>query len=293
MFHFRQTLKTRGILKTAGRLASAVNRYGLRPSRMRRILSAYTEQIHRPTLFVPAVILRKHPFLTRYGESLALHGYRHTDYSNLARPEQKDHLQRSLDISGRLIPGRTGFRAPFLKANRDTIELLAEMGFLYDSSCTYHWDALGPGEWNESYARILDHYRPLDRREQGSLPYVESGLLRIPVSLPDDEMLIDRMGIRDQDRLYRIWADILAAARRENEVFVLLLHPERFHMADRAVGRLSRKAEELGMWMASLGDIAAWWAEKPGSQSWPEGKKGVFCVTGDIDNVTLFDYFSR
>jgi peptidoglycan/xylan/chitin deacetylase (PgdA/CDA1 family) len=290
---FYQTFKTRGKRKSIKRSSLLFFRYGMRSLRMQRKLASYTILAKTLTLCVSASVLKRHPFIYQDGVDYAVHGYRHFDYSGMTRTEQKYHLQKALEVFGKFGAEQRGFRAPYLKVNKDTLELLSEMGFLYDSSCSVYWDVLPQGRVNQQCQRILEYYRPMDPQTQGSLPFFEAGLLRIPVSLPDDEMLIDRLRIRNQDQLYGIWLEILMESFGKDEMFILLLHPERFHLAGKALKKLLDKADSLGMWIASLKDIAVWWGDNKRKQRWPDDRRGVFCVTGDIDSVTLFDYFLR
>jgi peptidoglycan/xylan/chitin deacetylase (PgdA/CDA1 family) len=265
----------------------------MRSSKIKRILTSYTRLTKTMTLFVPASILERYPSIYQYDVDYAVHGYRHSDYSGMTRTEQKSHLQKALEIFEEFGTGEKGFRAPYLKVNKDTLEITRELGFLFDSSCSVHWNVLTQNRINQQYHRILDYYQPLDPQIHRSLPFFDAGLLRIPVSLPDDEMLIDRLKIRNQNLLYDIWFEILTEAQRKDEMFILLLHPERFNFANNALKKLLDKAESLGMWIASLKDIAVWWRDNSRKQQWPDDKRGVFSVTGDIDSVTLFDYLYR
>ena len=288
-----QTLKTRGKRKSIRRSGLLFQRYGLRSTRMQKALSDYINLSRASTLFVPARVLDRYPSLYKDRVEFAVHGYHHGDYSGMTCTEQKHHLQKALGIFGKFRAGKWGFRAPYLKVNEDTLGLLRELGFLYDSSCSYYWDVLPPDRMNPQCERILEYYRPLVLQTQEALPFFESGVIRIPVSLPDDEMLIDRLGIRNQDELYDIWSEILKRTHTRDEVFVLLLHPERFYLARIALKKLLDQAENLGMWITSLDAVAAWWGDHKRKQRWPDDRRGVFCVTGDIDSVTLFDYFRR
>lgn len=260
---------------------------------MKRALADYTITAKSSTLFVPACVLRRYPWVYKKDVNYAVHGYRHLDHSRMTLDEQKSHLEKAVEIFTEFGAGRRGFRAPYLKVNEETLGLLSEMGFLYDSSCSFYWDVLSKDRADPQVQRILDYYQPKGDHSHRSLPFFEEGLLRIPVSLPDDEMLIDRLRIRDQDRLYDIWSEILKKSHDRDEMFVLLLHPERFHLAREALKRLLDKAESLGMWTTSMKNIAVWWKDKKRKQRWPDGRRGVFCVTGDIDRITLLDYLRQ
>jgi len=258
---------------------------------MERTIDAFTTKAEKVTFPMTACLAEKYPSLFRAGAEFAVHGYRHQDYSKLDTTELEWHLEKSLAIFQKAGYGNIGFRAPYLKVKKDILRSLKTCGFLYDSSSVIHWGWLSAEKQNEQYKRTLEHYAPWDSRDKESLPYHEEELLRLPVSLPDDEMLIDRLGIRDQDKLFEIWSGILHQCNQRNEMFVLLLHPERYFMAEGAIDKLIEEADNTGMWRATLKEIALWWDSPGRSQRWPHKHRGALCITGDIDMVSLLDLF--
>ena len=288
---FTATLKTRQGIHSIKRLFSLLSRYGLSSLPMERKVKAFLKKAKKATFPITANLVDRYPVLFQTDAEFAVHGYRHTDYSGLEAAEQERHLEKSFNIFQRRGLEAVGFRAPYLKTNADTLRLLKKLGFLYDGSAVIHWNLLPANRQNDLYRRALEHYRPWDSREKASLPFYEEGMLRLPVSLPDDEMLIDRLGIRNQVELFEIWAEILHQCHQRDEMFVLLLHPERYFMAAESIDRLIAEAERKGMWRATLREIALWWASPGRSQRWPHDRKGTFCITGDIDLVSLRDLF--
>jgi peptidoglycan/xylan/chitin deacetylase (PgdA/CDA1 family) len=280
-------------MATLRRLGLQVTRYGFRPAKLEKRIAEFIQIATRVTLPITASLLEKHPSLLQEGAEYAVHGFLHLNYSTMAPRRQRLHLQKALQILKRLRLPEVGFRAPYLKTNKETLRLLSQMGFLYDSSSTIHWNILPAARINKQYHLALQYYRPKDSRETQALPFWEEGILRIPVSLPDDEMLIDRLRIRDQEELFKIWSEILLQCQERNEIFVLLLHPERFHLADRALARLVDLAEKTGMWIATLKEAAQLWKSRAGTKRWPQDKGGAFCITGDIDKLTLRDVLIR
>jgi hypothetical protein len=88
--------------------------------------------------------------------------------------------------------------------------------------------------------------------------------VEIPVSLPEDEMLVDRLGIKDEKRIAGIWQDILKESHARGELFTLQLHPERILSCQLALSEVLGQAKALSppVWVATLREIAEWWREK-------------------------------
>jgi len=67
-----------------------------------------------------------------------------------------------------------------------------------------------PPELLRSYKNILSNYNFKDSTTNVSIPRFLDGanLLEIPVALPDDDMLFDRLRIRDENELSKILLEI-------------------------------------------------------------------------------------
>ena len=116
-----------------------------RPSferQMRRILDFLSEIDARVTFFVLGMTARNYPHLVEEiasaGHELACHGYAHGRVYSQSRDEFRRDVEESVELIVRL-GGRqpVGYRAPAFSINRRTpwaYEILAELGFRYDSS---------------------------------------------------------------------------------------------------------------------------------------------------------------
>ena len=99
-------LKGKGSIGLVKRLWSIGHRYGLTAARMDRSLVELSRIIRqfdcRATLAVTAAALVRNSVSVRglqaQGIELALHGYRHIDYSQLTLEEQLTHLRRASRI---------------------------------------------------------------------------------------------------------------------------------------------------------------------------------------------------
>jgi predicted deacetylase len=83
------------------------------------------------------------------GHEIALHGYTHYKNEFVCSPEkQKEYLKKGLDIMEEAGFTVKGFRAPCLQITPETLDILKEYNFVYDSSCfgmsKIYWDGPVP-----------------------------------------------------------------------------------------------------------------------------------------------------
>jgi hypothetical protein len=162
----------------------------------------------------------------------------------------------------------TGFRAPYLHWNEDTMRVVGEFQFRYSSNQTVWWNVLDvpsmtPSQ-KEGMERGMAFYRPLPAAEFRVLPFRRDGFIEIPVSLPDDEIPLDRMYIHDAGYLSEMWRNILATTYARGELFTLQLHPERIDFFAGALRGLltDARSKKPAVWIATLDQIAEWWEAK-------------------------------
>jgi peptidoglycan/xylan/chitin deacetylase (PgdA/CDA1 family) len=197
-----------------------------------------------------------------------VHAYTHVDLTTLSYEEQARNIELAVHtFRGHGIPF-TGFRAPYLHWNEETMRVVETYQFLYSSNQAVFWDvldveALSPRE-KEGLDRGLEFYKPWRAEEVVVLPFKKRGFVEIPVSLPDDEILLDRMYIHDAEALGKVWARILDRSHERGELFTLQLHPERIDFFASALGGLLAdcRNRRAGVWIATLGEIADWWNRK-------------------------------
>ena len=225
-----------------------------------------------PTFPITAVTLKRHPKVIRElcqnGVEFAVHGYIHTDYGVLTLEEQVRHFKQAIDTFDNCTVPYTGFRAPFVRTNNQTFQALSNLGFPYDSSDVVHSDVIDGIEYSENarneYRRILDFYQSRKAQDYLVLPRLIDGFVEIPVSMPDDEIMVERLDITDENKISEIWGAILESSYNRGELFTLQLHPERISFCEKALVDVMRrsKALEPWIWVASLKEIAQWWQEK-------------------------------
>ena len=267
---------SRGLRPTFQRMANILYRFGPTPRKMEDRVNRYVEITQEfgcfPTFAVTAVTLKRHPNLIKglagKGVELAVHGYVHADHKLLSLQKQTSHFQKaSAAFEMHSIPFK-GFRAPYLRTNSSTLEALIRLKFAYDSSQTIQWPVIEESKYSRrrlgEYNRLLDFYQPCDAATHLSLPRSINGLLEIPVSIPDDEALVERLGITKEQTIAEIWKEMFERTYASGELLVLQLHPERIIFCASALGSILEKAREAKppVWIAKLGEIAQWWKQR-------------------------------
>jgi hypothetical protein len=202
----------------------------------------------------------------------AVHGYVHVDYSQLSAEVQREHLDRALTIFKQNEISCQGFRSPYLHWNSDTLAAIKSHAFLYESNPPILWEVLNGQPLDQAarkaYQRVIDFYAVKPATEYLSIPRLVDGLVRIPVALPDDEMLVERLRFRDSEQIEAAWCSILDQTYLRGELFTLSLHPERTVACRQALASLLAEARsrQPSVWIAQLRDIAAWWRRRQETQ---------------------------
>jgi hypothetical protein len=148
------------------------------------------------------------------------------------------------------------------------MRVVGEFQFRYSSNQTVWWDVLDRTSFTErqeeGMKRGLDFYRPIPAKDFRALPFRKDGFIEIPVSLPDDEIPLDRMYIHDAGYLGRMWRGILDQTYDRGELFTLQLHPERIDFFADALRELlgDARSRTPGVWIATLDEVAQWWEAK-------------------------------
>lgn len=215
-----------------------------------RILDLLDRHAIRSTFFVPGYTAHRYPGVVRdivaAGHEIAHHGYLHESPVGLTIAEQEASIDRGLDALAEVAGVRpVGYRAPMWDLSWDMPGLLADRGFLYDSS-------------------LMDADSPYELKVSGSSP---RSIVEIPIhwALDDWEQycfLPDISGvglIETPAKARELWQAEFEGLRAAGGCWVLTNHPF-------LSGRTSR-AQSLGelmahvmscddVWVASLEDIA-------------------------------------
>ncbi len=266
----------RGAGNLMRRSVQIATRFGPSPERMggrfERFMDIVDEFAIRPTFPITALPMSRNPSfahrLIERGAELAVHAWSHVDLAALDLEAQRAHMGRAVELFRSCSVPFTGFRAPYLHWNEDTMRVVGEFQFRYSSNQTVWWDVLDIAsmtpQQKEGMQRGLAFYRPVPASEFRVLPFRRDGFVEIPVSLPDDEIPLDRMYIDDAGYLSEMWRRILEASHGRGELFTLQLHPERVDFFAGALRGLlvDARSRKPGVWIATLDEIAQWWEAK-------------------------------
>lgn len=249
------------------------------------ILSRYDA---KGTVFVPGVILQKHKnILIRFCENAieyGIHGYSHVDYATLSFNAQRTHLAKAKNILLEFGVEHLGFRAPYGSFNKDTRKVLKELEFAFDSSPVFLHDVVKELPVDKVTLQLItSYYTPVN----SSFPMWDDNVLVIPFTIPDDEILVDRIDLLPQT-IEKIWNKIIEDISRRGGVFVLQLHPLRIIILKNILKNLLKNAKNLGFNIYSLGEFTA--AVKKGKIN---SESRVFSFSGDLDAMSLMEQVWR
>jgi hypothetical protein len=198
----------------------------------------------------------------------AVHGYTHIDYSQLPAEKQLAHLRQARQIFNTKGMTAAGFRSPYLRRSQNLHAAIAAAGFTYVSNQPIMWEMVDTRELSRSasagYERAIEFYAPWFGNKRPSLPQLNNHLVEIPVSLPDDEILLDRFNAETNNLVETVWQKILAQTYQRGELFTIQLHPERIALCAGGLSAVLAQAQTLTpkVWFARLAEIAAWWLSR-------------------------------
>jgi peptidoglycan/xylan/chitin deacetylase (PgdA/CDA1 family) len=133
------------------------------------------------TFFIPGHTIDTYPeqckAIVAAGHEVGLHGYLHEPVSALPPEEERAVFHRAYDVVGNLIgKAPKGSRTPSWDYSAHTIDIMLELGLLYDSS-------LMSTDYAPFYSRKGDVFHPDGRVEWGQ----ETELVQLPVSWSLDD----------------------------------------------------------------------------------------------------------
>jgi|GEM_PF-5024723 len=247
--------RSRGAANLAKRAGQVVTRFGPGPGRMGRRFDRFIDLLDeyecRPSFPITALPMQRHPKLTRHlierGVELAVHAFTHSDLAAMDFEGQSANIGKAVHIFRKLGIPFCGFRAPYLHWNEDTMKVVETYQFRYSSNQAVLWNVLDVENMaarpRNGFEKGMEFYRPWIAEESIVLPFKRRGFVEIPVSLPDDEILLDRMYFHDPDVLASVWEKILERTYRRGELFTVQLHPERIDFFRNSLGGLLADAK--------------------------------------------------
>ncbi len=270
------SIKTKGIHNFARRLWTVFTRFGFSEAQTRQalhtIIGSLREYDGSPTFFIPAVVLQRHASLIAgiacRGAEVGVHGYIHNDYRFLTEHEQFKQTKQAISVFRRIQIPHQGFRNPYLGWTEESLHVFTALSFTYDSNEAVLHEVIDIDTFSpllrSGYEKSLALFQAIPCNAYTLRPHFEGELLRIPISIPDDEMLFDRLRITDPDEVGRIWGKVMQHVYDLSGIYTLNLHPERGVLCRRALDNLLSYAHSrpLPVWIACLNDVAQWWKER-------------------------------
>ena len=197
---------------------------------VRRLLDLLDEVGARATFYVPGhtalLFSAMVGELVARGHEVGHHGWMHENPSTLDHAAQREVLERGIDAlvrTGAAPP--IGYRAPYFDPDDDTVRLLIEHGFSYDSSLM--------GNDIEPYWVRLGDEAPLDGPLRPGQP---TELVEVPVSWHLDDFPLFEFamspsasvqGLRPPSAVEEIWRrEFDFVALEGGGCLVLTMHPE-------------------------------------------------------------------
>ena len=184
--------------------------YGSRVA-LDRVLVLLNEFDIPASFFGPAISFSLAPQMIRSIQAsgrheIGVHGWIHERNNQLPRDEEERLLQMALDRMTELMGTRpVGYRAPSWNFSDHTLDLLGEMGFLYDSS-------------------LMADDRPYEIAANGKA----TGMVELPVDwILDDAPLFNPLGDRyaNPRDVLQVFIDEFDLAYEEGTMFLLTMHP--------------------------------------------------------------------
>lgn len=184
--------------------------YGSRVA-LGRILALLDEHDIPASFFGPAVSFSLAPQMIGMIQAsgrheIGIHGWIHETNAVLPRDEEERLLKKAVERMTSLVGKRpVGYRAPSWNFSDNTLDLLLEMGFLYDSS-------------------LMADDRPYELVANGE----PTGFVELPVDwILDDAPLMNPLGPRYESPrdVLQVYKDEFDVAYEEGTTFLLTMHP--------------------------------------------------------------------
>ncbi len=229
--------------------------YGARQAipRIRKLLERHSIPT---TFFYPAVSALLHPAEVRAladeGHEIGIHSWIHEVNTALPRESERDLTFRARDVLAR-ISGKDpiGMRTASWDFSVNTLDIVREMGLLYDSS-------------------LMADDDPYELEEQG----VPTGIVELPPEwIRDDAVYFNMLrfsGLRPYtppSAVEEIFTAEFDGAWDEHGMFLLTMHPHimghrsRLPVLDRLIGHMKAKGQ---CWFATHAQIAQWCKDQAG-----------------------------
>lgn len=209
-----------------------------------RVLELLVRYQATGTFYVPGATAQRHPEAVAQiidnGHDIGHHGHDHLKSHEIDGPEQRRELERGFEALGALGVKPKGYRSPAWELTPDTLALLGEFEFEWDSS-------------------LMEDDRPYEIEAGGRT------LVELPVHWTLDDWpwfgwTEDGGGnLGDSELVARVWRQELQSAIDEDRPITLTMHPEVIGRPHRliALERALEHARENGVKIVSHRELAA------------------------------------
>ena len=196
----------------SGRRLTLLSQGRFGPARgLGRILDLLAELDIRATFYVPGHTADHHPdamtAILAGGHEIGHHGYLHLSTDGLDADAQRAELEAGLTALGRHGVRPAGYRSPGWELTPETLALLTELEFSYDSSLMAddrpYWQANG----TRPLLELPGHWSLCDWPYFGWTSY-HGGLLADPAAVE------------------RVWLEEFESARQDHRAVTYTMHPE-------------------------------------------------------------------
>lgn len=270
---FKAWFKKRGLKFISQRAKKLSGRYGITPNKaVERIRHSVIEMGRsgcKPTFFVPAIVVNRNLSFIRelqgMGCEIGVHGYQHVDLKNY--PPAQASLQLSKAKAALLEHGLQvhGFRCPYLSISDGLIQAVPEGLFQYSSnrSVELNYPLTDKHGVPVMFETIQTFYQPVSAEAEFCLPWMDHGMVEIPVCVPDDLQLHDGLQY-SLEEISSAWVEILEKTHQRGELFNLMFHPELVDACEAPFLDVLQQARqpEKNIWVTQLRDVCDWWLEK-------------------------------
>jgi len=233
-----------------------------------RVLNLCDKYNFKTTFFVPGWTIATYPEIARRihekGHEIAHHMWCHENAPDLPYDQEKMLLEKAMEtIKGVTGEYPVGNRSGGFACSNNTVQLLQDHGFLYDSTQM-------ADDFHVYRCRIGDHGSP-------SEPWVfgkESKILELPVSWVIDDWPHYEFnpqprlnpGLHTPSQVYEIWSAEFDYMYENvpNGVYMVTMHPyvsgraHRFMMVEKLIQHMMAKP---GVWLTRGVDIAKCWRD--------------------------------
>jgi len=219
--------------------------YGARVA-LGRVLDVLAEDDIPASFFIPSVSMMLNPGMVdaikSYGiHEFGIHGWIHETNTQLSEDVERRLVVQAIEYMEEMTGSRPmGYRAPSWNFSQNTLKILQDLGFLYDSS-------------------LMADDRPYELLAEGE----PSGLVELPVEwILDDAPLLNPRGntYSSPRELLQVYKDEFDVAYEEGTMFLLTMHPHvighrsRILILKELIGYIKQKDENV--WFATHQEIA-------------------------------------